>query len=270
MGFLKSPPAVPVTRITKGGGSSILGNHAILKPSPGPFVAARPISSRKILDGERMPNGCFAAVIAACAGGTAACIRAFMTRESRPHPKEQEALPMKRWIAMLIVLLLSIMPAVAGSVEFTPYDYHVMYTANGKYIVYDFPDVMLYLPIEWEGAITVEQTDTGTAFFQTASYDKFMEDGLPKGGFLFKLRASEDESFRELPEYEYIGFSENANLYFYLSLPSDYEAYVYDPDIRAEYDGMHRQICRIAETAKISKSMHFYTEGMESTDAGMS
>ena len=45
---------------------------------------------------------------------------------------------------------------------------------------------------------------------------------------------------------------------------------MYDPDIRAEYDGMHRQICRIAETAKISKSMHFYTEGMESTDAGMS
>ena len=177
---------------------------------------------------------------------------------------------MKRLIALLVILLLAVAPAVAETAEFTPYDYHVKYTANGEYVVYEFPDVMLYLPIEWEDAITVEQTDTGAAFFQTASYDKFLEDGLPKGGFLFRLRASEDESFRERPEYEYIGFSENANLHFYLSMPSDYEAYVYDPDIRAAYDEMHKQIHQIAETAKISRSMYFYTEGIESTDPGMS
>ena len=52
---------------------------------------------------------------------------------------------MKRLITLLVVLLVSIMPAMA---EFTPYDYHIMYTANGNYIVYDFPDIMLYLPIE--------------------------------------------------------------------------------------------------------------------------
>ena len=178
---------------------------------------------------------------------------------------------MKRLISLLVVLLFVILSAaVAETSGFTPYDYHVMHTVNGKYVVYDFPDVMLYLPIEWEDAITVEQTDTGTAFFQTASYDKFLEDGLPKGGFLFKLRTSEDESFRERPEYEYIGFSENVNLHFYLSMPSDYQAYVYDPVIRAEYDEMHRQISQIAEMAKISKSMYFYTDDIVSTDAGMS
>ncbi len=177
---------------------------------------------------------------------------------------------MKRLIVLLVVLLIAALPAMAEAAEFTPYDYHVMYSANGKFVVYDFPDVRLYLPAEWEDAITVEQTDTGVAFFQTASYDKFLQDGLPEGGFLFKLRASEDERFRELPEYEYIGFSESANLHFYLSLPSDYEAYVYDADIRAEYDEMSRQIGQIAETAKIARSMHFYTEGIESTDAGMS
>ena len=174
---------------------------------------------------------------------------------------------MKRLIILLVILLIAVMPAVA---EFTPYDYHIMYTANGNYVVYDFPDVMLYIPIEWEDAITVEQTDTGIAFFQTASYDKFLEDGLPKGGFLFKLRASVDEGFRELPEYEYIGFSENAGLHFYLSMPSDYQAYVYDDDIRAEYDAMNKQIAGIAEMAKIHRSMHFYPEGIESTDPGMS
>ena len=174
---------------------------------------------------------------------------------------------MKRLITLIVVLLISIMPAMA---EFTPYDYHIMYTANGNYIVYDFPDVMLYIPIEWEDAITVEQTDTGVAFFQTASYDKFLEDGLPKGGFLFKLRASGDESFRELPEYEYIGYSENAGLHFYLSMPSDYQAYVYDADIRAEYDAMNKQIEEIAGMAKIHRSMHFYTDDIVETDAGMS
>ena len=35
---------------------------------------------------------------------------------------------MKRLITLLVVLLVSIMPAMA---EFTPYDYHIMYTANG-------------------------------------------------------------------------------------------------------------------------------------------
>ena len=162
---------------------------------------------------------------------------------------------MKRLIALFVILLIAVMPAMA---EFTPYDYHIMY------------DVMLYIPIEWEDTITVEQTDTGLAFFQTASYDKFLADGLPEGGFLFKLRSSEDESFRELPEYEYIGFSENAGLHFYLSLPSDYQAYVYDDDIRAEYDSMNKQICTIAEMAKIHRSMHYYTDDIVETDAGMS
>ena len=51
---------------------------------------------------------------------------------------------MKRLMTLLVVLLVSIMPAMA---EFTPYDYHIMYTANGNYVVYDFPDIMLYYPI---------------------------------------------------------------------------------------------------------------------------
>ena len=53
-------------------------------------------------------------------------------------------------------------------------------------------------------------------------------------------------------------------------MPSDYQAYVYDDDIRSEYDAMNKQIAGIAEMAKIHKSMHFYTDGIESTDPGMS
>ena len=179
---------------------------------------------------------------------------------------------MKRLITLFaVVLLLVIMSAaVAETSKFTPYDYHVMYTANGKYVVYDFPDVMLYLPIEWKDAIIVEQTDNGTSFYQTASYEKYQEEGIPGGGYLFGLCASEDESFRELPEYEYIGFSENAELHFYLMLPSDYPAWLDDAAIKAEYDEMSNQISEVVEMAKIHKSMHFYTDDIETTDAGMS
>ena len=175
---------------------------------------------------------------------------------------------MKRFVALLVALLLAIAPAIA---EFTPYDYHVMYTANGKYIVYDFPDIMLYLPIEWENAVTVEQTDNGVSFYQTASLEKYQQEkNLPGGGFLFELCASQDESFHVLPAYEYLGHSENVGLHFYLVMPSDYPAYPED-SIRAEYDEMAAAIKPVVvDMARISKSMHFYTDDIEETDAEMS
>ncbi|MBQ6374258.1 MAG: hypothetical protein IJJ45_07195 [Clostridia bacterium] len=177
---------------------------------------------------------------------------------------------MKRSIALLVALLLAAMPAAAAVEAFTPYDHHIKYTANGKYVVYEFPDIMLYLPIEWEDAVTVEQTDRGAAFYQTASHEKYLEQDIPGGGFLFELRASADESYRELPAFEDLGYSEDAGLHFYLLLPSDYPAWPEDADIRAAYDEMHSQIGEIVEKAKLSRSMHYYTDGIEHTDAGMS
>lgn len=174
---------------------------------------------------------------------------------------------MKRFIALLLVLLL-VTPAFAES--FTTYDHKILYTANGKYVVYELPDISLYVPINWEESVTVVQTENGISFYQTASYEKYAEEGLEGGGFLFELCACEDASFRELPAYQYIGFSENAGLHFYLAVPSDYPAYMDDEAIRAEYDEMHSQVDEIAEMARISRSMLYYTDGIESTDAGMS
>ena len=178
---------------------------------------------------------------------------------------------MKRLIALLAVLLLAVMPAAAeDAAGFSPYDYHILYTANGHYIVYEFPDIMLHLPIEWEDRITVVQTDKGASFYQTASYEKTLEQGLAGGGFLFQLRACADESCRELPAYEYLGYSSNAGLHFFLLLPSDYPAYTDDAAIKAEYDEMSSRIGHVVEMAKIHASMIFYTDGIESTDAGKS
>ena len=177
---------------------------------------------------------------------------------------------MKRLIVLLLALLLATLPAFAEQTDFTPYDHVILHSGNGKYVVYEFPDIMLYFPVSWETTATVEQSENGVTFYQTASLEKYQEQGLEGGGFLCELCASEDEGFRELPAYKYLGFSDNAGLHFYLILPSDYPAYMDDEAIRAEYDEMHGQIDEIVEMARFSKSMHYYTEGIEWTDSGRS
>lgn len=177
---------------------------------------------------------------------------------------------MKRLIVLLLALLLATLPAFAEQTDFTPYDHVILHSGNGKYVVYEFPDIMLYFPVSWETTATVEQSENGITFYQTASLEKYQEQGLEGGGFLCELCASEDESFRELPAYKYLGFSENAGLHFYLVVPSDYPAYMEDEAIRAEYDEMHSQIDEIVEMARISRSMHYYTDGIEYTDSGRS
>ena len=177
---------------------------------------------------------------------------------------------MKKLFSILLVALMLVAPAFAETHDFSPYDHTHGSAGGSRYLYYEFPDILIYLPGDWEGKITVEQTENGVAFYQTASLEKYLEEGVPGGGFLFMLCASENEDFRELPEYADLGYSENAGLHFYLSLPSDYPAYLED-DIRAEYDAMSAEIEPVVvEMAKIRQSMEFYTDGIESTDMGMS
>ena len=134
---------------------------------------------------------------------------------------------------------------------------------------YDFPDISLYLPVSWEGRFTVETDDYGVAFYQTASYEKYLEEGLEGGGFLFRLGASEDESFRDLLAYQYLGYSENASMHFYLTLPPEYTAYP-ETDVMEDYEDMAGSMETIIKMVRIAPSLSFYTDGLESTDTGMS
>ena len=156
---------------------------------------------------------------------------------------------MKRFI-ILLILLLTMLPAIAET-SLSPYDYVTGSADGGKYLYYEFPDVLLYLPASWEGRFTVETDEYGVAFYQTASYEKYLEEGLDGGGFLFRLGADEDESFRDLPAYEYLGYSENAGLYFYLTLPPEYTAYPED-GIMADYEDMAGALEAIIEMARIA------------------
>lgn len=174
---------------------------------------------------------------------------------------------MKHFIAILLVLLLAV-PCMAEP-SFSPYDYVTGSAGGGRFLYYDFPDISLYLPAAWEGRFTVIRDEFGVAFYHAASHEKFLEEGFDDGGFLFRLCASEDEGFRDLLAYEYLGYSENAGLHFYLTLPPEYTAYQ-EEAIMADYDEMAGDLEAIAEMARIAPSLSFYTDGLESTDAGMS
>ena len=176
---------------------------------------------------------------------------------------------MKRMASILIALLLIAAPSALAEPSFSPFDHRTGQSGGGRYLYYDFPDVSLDLPMEWKGRITVEQADDGIAFYQTASLERYAAEGVSGGGLLFRLCACADERFRDLPACAYLGWSESAGLHFYLELPSDYAAYP-DDAVRAEYDGMADQIDTVAAMARIRPSLSFHTEGLESTDAGMS
>ena len=183
-------------------------------------------------------------------------IHSFLSSNGQKYPDRRRPI-MKRCIILLLALVLAIFPAAAEQ-SFSPYDYVTGSAGGGRFLYYDFPDISLYLPASWEGRFTVETDEFGVAFYQTASYDKYLdEEGLEGGGFLFRLSASEDESFRDLLAYEYLGYSENAGLHFYLTLPPEYTAYPED-DIMADYEDMAGDMETIIEMVQIAPNMSFY------------
>ena len=176
---------------------------------------------------------------------------------------------MKRFIPILMILLLiGSLPVFArtepkkvdpSKTEPSTFDYYEGQTANEKYLIYSFPYIKLYLPMEWKDLYLIDQKEDGVTFYHKASHEKYLEEGIKSGGFLFELCASEDESYKDLPAYEDLGYCEDAGLHFYLRLSSDYPAYM-DDTIKAEYDEMAAQIKDIIEKVKIGKSVLFFPE----------
>ena len=153
---------------------------------------------------------------------------------------------MKRILAMILALLL--IPAAALSEASSVYDYTQSLTPKGE-VIYTFEDLSLCLPANWTGKVMPMQTDSGVSFYQVSSYREFLREGLEGGGFLFMLGACVNDSFTNLPSYEYLGFSERSAMNYYLLLPSDYPAYN-DDAIRAEYDAMCGDIPQIVQSVE--------------------
>lgn len=141
---------------------------------------------------------------------------------------------MKRFLAVLLVLFLfSALPAFAV-----------------EELIYRTENVELHLPASWSERILILPTPTGATFYQKDSYDRYLEDGIPGGGYLFSLGASVNRSFEELEQYIYLGFSYKSAMHYYMQLPSDYPAFM-DDEIRQEWDAMFASVRGIAQGAVI-------------------
>ena len=153
---------------------------------------------------------------------------------------------MKRWIVLLLALMMFALPVSAEPMS--TFDYTDNVLEDGS-LIYYFLELSLKLPAEWRGKLYVEQKENGVYFYQKASYEKYKAEGIDGGGFLFMLGASVNADFSKLPAFEYLGFSEESVLNYYLMLPSDYPAYMED-DIQAEYDAMHAQTDFVVQNAQ--------------------
>ncbi len=142
---------------------------------------------------------------------------------------------MKRTFALILALIFCLALAAVPAM------------AEPELVCY-FEDVELHLPASWAGKLLMLPTATGATFYQKASYDRYMQDGLEGGGFLFSLGACVNNSYQELPSYIDLGLSQRSAMHYYLQLPTDYPAYMQD-DIRAEYDAMQAQVPGIAQGA---------------------
>lgn len=137
---------------------------------------------------------------------------------------------MKRIVALfLVILVFASLPAFAV-----------------EELIYRTEDVELHLPASWTDKILILPTITGATFYQKASYDRYMEEGIPGGGYLFSLGACVNNSYEELEHYIYLGLSENSAMHYFMELPSDYPAYMED-EIREEWDAMYASMRGIAQ-----------------------
>ena len=169
---------------------------------------------------------------------------------------------MRRLLALSLALLMFALPALAEPMSALDYTDDIL--GDGSPIYY-FQEFSMKLPAGWRGKVMALPEAGGVAFYQIASYEKYLEEGLEGGGFLFRLGASVNQSFSELPAFEYLGFSEASAMNYYLELPSDYPAYN-DEAMRAEYDALYQEI------GEVVKSVEFYpgarVEDAEAPKAG--
>ena len=108
--------------------------------------------------------------------------------------------------------------------------------------VYQFRDVELTIPADWDGKYGLEVDEDANFPYGTVSvYHKASQEALSaeygqenSGGYLFTLTCSDDYDFMDvLPSYRVIG--ETDGYVYYVSLPTDVQGYMEDDAIWAEW-----------------------------------
>ncbi len=107
---------------------------------------------------------------------------------------------------------------------------------DGTY-AYGFPRVLVSMDKTWyrNTRVILGEGSSTASFYHKDSYNAYAAEGLD-GGRLFTIGASVNTDFQNLPHFIYLGFDEEEAMNYYAELPTDYQAYMGDEAIRAEYD----------------------------------
>ena len=109
-------------------------------------------------------------------------------------------------------------------------------------LIYYFEEVAVTLLADWQGKIQIETTDNSATFYHKASHEKWQEKYGQEGGKLFTLSCTVNHDFQELPDFTYIGFSDQSVMNYFMIFPTDFQAYTDDSAIAAEFQQMNTEI----------------------------
>ena len=175
---------------------------------------------------------------------------------------EVEMVMKKKWMVLMTLTMSLTAASAAWPGVFDNYvDYQ---NPDGTYSYYFDQGVLVTLDENWYQNTIVKTSDRGATFYQKASYDAYEKEGM-EGGRLFTIGASVNSSFSELPSFEYIGFDEDSCMNYYAELPTDYQAYMGDASIQAEYDALWSQVKDVIAGIRIGSEIH---AGNETVDVG--
>ena len=123
--------------------------------------------------------------------------------------------------------------------------------------VYQFRDVELMIPADWEGKYGLKVDEDANPPYGTVSvYHKASQEALSadsdkaSGGYLFTLTCSTDDNFADmLPDYHIIG--EADGYIYYVSLPTDVQGYTEDKEIWAEWQELYGDVDWVLDHATL-------------------
>lgn len=116
-------------------------------------------------------------------------------------------------------------------------------------LIYYFEEVAVVLPADWKGKFDVVTDGNSATFYHKASHEKWQEKYGQDGGKLFTLSCSVNHDFSELPDFTYIGFSEQSVMNYFMIFPTDFQAYTADESVAREFQQMNAEIDYVKQHA---------------------
>lgn len=118
-------------------------------------------------------------------------------------------------------------------------------------LIYYFKELAITLPADWKGKFDIEINGNNATFYHKASREKWMTSNGTDGGKLFTLSCSVNDDFAELPDFSYIGFSDESAMNYFMIFPTDVQAYMDDNTIAEEFQQMNSEIDFVKENARM-------------------